>query len=330
MPFTLPFHARNGSQQAEHNESSSELLSGDSARSRLPISTISTQAIASPGTPLDKTNASTNPVIEAELMNSRDFSQYLFLKGEKVNARFGKENDTLLHSAAREGDAKTAAWLIKGGADTEAENKSRATPLHLAALQGHLDVVKLLLIEYKANAEATTQNGSTPLHIAAQYGHLGLVEFFLEQKANIEAAVSGYTALYIACHEGHLDVVKLLVKQKANIEAAGLDGVTPLSIAAGKGHLDVVKLLIEHKANIEAAGHIGGRPVHMAAQGDHLDVVRFLLEHKANVEAAYNGGDTPLFVAAYLGHLNVARLLLEHKANVESARWLHTVVYCSF
>lgn len=57
----------------------------------------------------------------------------------------------------------------------KATTNDGATPLLIAAVGGHTDVVELLVA---ANAEidkATTDNGSTPLHAAAQNGHIDVL-----------------------------------------------------------------------------------------------------------------------------------------------------------
>jgi ankyrin repeat protein len=66
--------------------------------------------------------------------------------------------------------------------------------------------------------------GSTPLHLAAQNGHLDVVEFLVEQQAEVNAKeTDGWTPLYLAAHNGHFDVVKFLVEQQAELNAKDID-----------------------------------------------------------------------------------------------------------
>ena len=52
-----------------------------------------------------------------------------------------------------------------------------ATPLFVAALKGHLEVVRLLVESGANKDQGTTDKGATPLYIAAEKGHLEVVRF---------------------------------------------------------------------------------------------------------------------------------------------------------
>ena len=46
-----------------------------------------------------------------------------------------------LHDAAGDGDVVTIRTLVAQGADVEAENDDGVRPLHVAALEGHVEAV---------------------------------------------------------------------------------------------------------------------------------------------------------------------------------------------
>ncbi|KAI6758609.1 hypothetical protein HG530_010849 [Fusarium avenaceum] len=57
------------------------------------------------------------------------------------------DNETALHMTARKGFLKTASQLLAAGADANARNRNKESPLHLACLYGHQQLVKKLLVE---------------------------------------------------------------------------------------------------------------------------------------------------------------------------------------
>ena len=62
--------------------------------------------------------------------------------------------------------------LLKAGADADKRmTNSGATPLQMAAYNGHEGVVELLVKAGVDADKAKTSDGSTPLHLAADRGH---------------------------------------------------------------------------------------------------------------------------------------------------------------
>ena len=60
------------------------------------------------------------------------------------------------------------------------------------------------------------QEGQTALHIAARQGHVPNVELLLDHGASPNAATKDlYTPLHIAAREGHMEVAKVLLDKGA-------------------------------------------------------------------------------------------------------------------
>ena len=62
-----------------------------------------------------------------------------------------------------------------------------ATPLFMAAQEGHIEVVQFLVYS-GANKDQCKTNGATPLCIAAQEGLIEVVRFLIESGANKDKA----------------------------------------------------------------------------------------------------------------------------------------------
>ena len=152
-----------------------------------------------------------------------DIVELLLAHGVDANTSV-KEKDgsrTALHLAAQGhrgapdmlGNADfraVASKLIGGGADVAAPAHHRATPLHLAALNGQVDVAEVLLAS-KADINATDDMRQTPLHLAVGGGQMAAVQFLLAHGADDRVKDSArITPLAAAEARGHKEIAALL------------------------------------------------------------------------------------------------------------------------
>jgi len=121
-----------------------------------------------------------------------------------------------------------------------------ATPLHLAAIDGRLEVMKMF-VEAGANimARAADGGGATPLHIASSHGQVEAVKLLVKAGADIKARTlrEGVTPLHIAASEGRVETVKTLVHLGAQLSARTVGGETPLQTSIRCGHRELEQVL---------------------------------------------------------------------------------------
>jgi len=55
------------------------------------------------------------------------------------------------------------------------------TPLHLAAEEGHIEIVKFLTMEKHCDPMSRNIHNNTALHCAVLNGHMQVVKFFIEE-----------------------------------------------------------------------------------------------------------------------------------------------------
>ncbi len=188
--------------------------------------------------------------------------------------------------------------------------------LHLAAIHGHIGLVKYMLQKEKL-VDIANHEGNTPLHHAASHGHDGIVEFLLQKQASVNAIdESGKTALYRAACSRYDAIVKLLLKAGALVDSKEQSGLTPLHAAVYHSHDSTVKLLLDNGGLVDAADNKGITPLHIAATNGHDGIVQILLEHGASTEAKNNQDFTPLYLAIYGGRDTTAEILLEKGASI--------------
>ena len=220
---------------------------------------------------------------------------------------------TKVYQAARDGSSDLTDLLKrlktkqrKTALETKTKDGSQiTTPLIIAARNGHLNSVKILL-RYGADIEARGSvniedhviEGSTPLWATAATGHLDVVKLLIEQNAEVDGRTStGSTPLRAAAFDGHLDVVRCLVESGADVNARKYDDESTLLIAACyRGHLSVATYLIDKGAIMDLQDKQGKTALHDAVQRGHLELVSQLLDLGAS-QLPNNQGLTPLLHA---------------------------------
>jgi ankyrin repeat protein len=93
----------------------------------------------------------------------------------------GKREDTILHTAAREGNLPTVMEILGGTGEAELkellakQNQAGETALYVAAEYGYVDLVREMIKYYGlADAGIKARNGFDALHIAAKQGDMGM------------------------------------------------------------------------------------------------------------------------------------------------------------
>lgn len=141
------------------------------------------------------------PLIVAALEGQTQVVKFLIERGAAIQAR-NDRGFTALHAAAYRGHPPVAELLIANGINVnDAENRFKATPLHLAAEDNRKDVVELLL-DKGAELEAKEGNGYTPLTKAGFREHWGLARLFIDRGAVCQSASVIGEWLYNECTEG--------------------------------------------------------------------------------------------------------------------------------
>ncbi|KAL1345373.1 ankyrin repeat-containing protein At5g02620 [Arachis hypogaea] len=199
------------------------------------------------------------------------------------------------------------------------QNQDGETPLYVAAEYGYVDLVRELIQLYDlADAGIKARNGFDALHIAAKQGDLDIVKILMEAHPELSMTVdqSNTTALHTAATQGYVEIVKLLLEAgKGLATIAKSNGKTALHSAARNGHVAVVKVLLEQDREI--ATRIDKKrqtALHMAVKGQNLEVVEELIKgDPSTINFVDNKGNTPLHIASRKGRAQIVKKLLEQK-----------------
>ena len=135
-----------------------------------------------------------------------------------------------------------------------------ASVLHVAIRNGADDAMLEKLLQSGANLDAVDRQRRTPVHVCVLAMWYPSLRFLLEAGADKEAkdskdkraldlfaACSGRSELHFEAVLGNLKRCKALVEEGADVNAQASDGATPLAMAILSQNYDVVLLLIRNR-----------------------------------------------------------------------------------
>ncbi|KAF8086972.1 hypothetical protein N665_0607s0032 [Sinapis alba] len=241
--------------------------------------------------------------------------------GEELRELLSKQNlegETPLYTAAENGHSFVVEEMLK---HMNLETASIAArngfdPFHVAAKQGHLEVLKKLLETFPNLAMTTDLSCTTALHTAATQGHIDVVNLLLETDSNLAkiAKNNGKTSLHSAARMGHVEVVKSLIGNDPSIGfRTDKKGQTALHMAV-KGQNDgiVVELVKPDVAVLSVEDNKGNTPLHIATNKGRVKIVQCLISYEGiNLNPINKAGDTPLDIAEKIGNGELVLVLKE-------------------
>lgn len=166
-----------------------------------------------------------------------------------------------LFNAIKRNDIEKVKELILAGFDVNTKDFYWGTiPLHHAVCaNANIEIVKFLL-DNGAEVNAQNKYKSTPLHWAASFSNKYIVKLLLDNGATIDIKDNnGHTPLHRAILENNKAVIELLIKSKSNVNTNSSINETPLHQAVRNNDIGIIKLLIDNNTEIQACSYVNQR-----------------------------------------------------------------------
>eukprot|EP01130_Rhizamoeba_saxonica_P005192 TRINITY_DN2079_c0_g1_i1.p1 TRINITY_DN2079_c0_g1~~TRINITY_DN2079_c0_g1_i1.p1 ORF type:complete len:629 (-),score=115.50 TRINITY_DN2079_c0_g1_i1:72-1925(-) len=167
------------------------------------------------------------------------------------------------HKPDNIGNLKVIKWLMEYNCNINASDAYNRTPLLMAARNGNIETVKLLLESNNILVDTLNTKGETPLFKAIQYSHKDVARLLLLRGANpsVSEATRQNSPLHAACANGNISCLNILLKYCDDINIKNIQGNTPLHICILRNRESCAKLLISSGADMFITNNTGKNPV---------------------------------------------------------------------
>ncbi|MBK9108593.1 MAG: ankyrin repeat domain-containing protein [Saprospiraceae bacterium] len=223
--------------------------------------------------------------------------------GIKLNSFDKKGRSPLYYAALFRLDTLVDYFIANGATIEDSDDLFR-----IAASFGYPNICKQLL-KYKLDPCATGKECFAPIHLAAINGHTQVLKTILESKINVDcltregyASFSGLTALQLAAMNGQAEIVALLIQSEAKTNVTNSQKENILHFAAKGPRQDVYKLdkkgepedyIYVKGSDLKTAmivdsfvpelgihDQIGANPLHWAAYFRNLELCTYFISKK--------------------------------------------------
>jgi ankyrin repeat protein len=199
-----------------------------------------------------------------------------------------------------------------------------------------LERTALLLLQHHANVNRVYSNGKTPLILATLNQHIEMIDLLLKQGADVrQSDGDGCSPLIHGSRHGHLETVSLLLHPPLISQHASLadyphkslvllhyqesmdqrdnKGQTPLIHAVSQGHREVALLLLRKGVDVNLADDTGLSPLmHALHNHDCWPCVSLLIEYGADIARSDMNGQTAIGLAFSLGRPTLSTSMINY------------------
>ena len=184
----------------------------------------------------------------------------------------------------RDDDAAIRA-LLQRGFDPNSPDPEGLPALYVALREGSTKAAHVLVDSPKTKVDVRTAKDETPLMMASLHGHLDLVKKLIARDADV--VKPGWAPLHYAATNGHVAVMQLLLDHHAFIDAESPNGTTPLMMAAHYGTPEAVKFLLDAGADPSMKNQLGLSAADFAERAGRKDLAQALAAAARAFEARY-------------------------------------------
>ena len=199
-------------------------------------------------------NAEEIPVWSLALLGKKDLvTEALSTRRKEISFLDPDTSNTSLHCAVLSNQPEIVEMLLRAGMSVDATNDYFRTPLHMVALNGNLEIMRLFLNDSLTDdhiINARDKWGTTAILMAYANRHIECSLLLIENGAAIPDSKQSMkqSLFFFAIEFGCLQAVIELVNMGADMQVKNVLGLTGLQMAQDGGKRDIENYLRKNKS----------------------------------------------------------------------------------
>lgn len=220
--------------------------------------------------------------------------------------------------------------LSRENVDINKQNSKGYSPLHLAIISGHIEMIEELLKYPQIDLNLLTNEGKCALLLALvspQFADFSVPKLLIENGAETNNANENGDNILQYLIKSQRDEAVIFMCSHVNLNYKNHDNLTALHLASKFGSAIIVRKLLECGAltNIQSGIEEMKTPLHFAVEANCQETIQAFVDFNSNAEDRkidFNircaDGYTPLSLALNLKHNDLVQLLIQGGSDVNA------------
>lgn len=215
-----------------------------------------------------------------------------------------------MHSAVKGGNLELIKLLLQNGFEeqlNQPHTSSEDMPIHIAAQEGYLEIVKYLIEEAACDPKVAyiDMDWKTAIMSAVENQKIEVAKYLVSTGVDWTAQ----QLFWKACSTGNLELTKWL--HSIGESRPNPSGSTPVMISLSNRKFEILHWLISIGFRLDEKDEDGKTPFFKMCEEANLENLKYLVSMGCNINEKDDEGKTPFFRMCELGISEIVKYLIE-------------------
>lgn len=253
--------------------------------------------------------------------NNLEFFKYFVKESFNANSK-DKSQNAPLHVAAGNGSLSIVRYLsMYPNINMNIKNRSEENPYQVAVIRSRISVVKFLINDNRVDVNQKDKRNTAAIHVASVNGEYYILkEMLLCERVDVNLGNRiGYTPLMLLIENNHVFIAHELINSKRiKLSHKASTGMNSLILATEKNQRTIIEALLEKGVDINIKTKKNKNSLHTAVERGLIKLVELFITRGIDINAQNSDGLNALHYAAEAANVVIFQMLLKAGCNINT------------